>query len=368
VWQTDCVTDLPPWLVPLQRRVDEALSQHAWAASCGAYERDGRVEFDTKTNGNVLATIRFQAPDETVVRQWRCSLGVALVLAAGGAHIERISAPDNDAIAWVATTLINTTWKIPPVPIRLEPIVQDRWWLAVCSDARGASAIPLSLVRLSAIGGRPAGAALSESFATTTIQGLDARIDTQRRRLGDDFSVTVAAAAHEVFNTPEAMAGADGGLATLEWEVMSRGLAESDWTTVAISPALAPTTPLADRGGRLDAAVQRHAQEDAFGSGIHSPRSTRQIESLDAPVGISDESTTLAELLPSKLDLGPAIEIDDLLASANLTDREREVFELQFIDGLKQAEIAERLAIAPGTVASLSARAAKKVRASLTDT
>ena len=60
--------------------------------------------------------------------------------------------------------------------------------------------------------------------------------------------------------------------------------------------------------------------------------------------------------------------MDDLLAEACLTEREREVFELQFVDGLKQAAIAKRLGIAPGTVASLSSRAVEKVRKELTAT
>jgi RNA polymerase sigma factor (sigma-70 family) len=76
----------------------------------------------------------------------------------------------------------------------------------------------------------------------------------------------------------------------------------------------------------------------------------------------------LGELLAAELDVGSGIEIADLLASADLTDREREVFELQFIGGLKQAEIAKRLGIRPGTVANLSGKATKKVRSKLTAT
>jgi hypothetical protein len=364
------VTDTPPWLVPLQSRIYEALSRGAWAASCAFYERDGRGEFVTRTNVDVLATIRFEAPGETAVREWRCSLGVALILAAGGAHIERISCPDNDAIGWVATAVVNMSWTLPAMPVRLplRPIDRGRGWAAECHDFRGTSALPLSRIPMSALGGRPFGEALSEAVARTTIPGLSTRIHRERRVLGDDFPVTVAAAAADVFDSPTAMAGADVGLATLEWQVMSRGLAEADWTTVASSPAGGTPSRTLRRRARLNAAVEKQAQEDAFGMGVRSPRSIWNIVSLDAPVGTSDESPSLGELLPGGLDLGPGLEMDDLLAAANLTDREREVFELQFTDGLKQVEIAERLGIAPGTVASLSARAAKKVRASLTGT
>jgi predicted DNA-binding protein (UPF0251 family) len=362
------VADLPPWLVPLQRRIDEALSHGAWAASCSGYERDRRVEFDTLTNGDVLATIGFYAPGGTSLRQWRCSLGVALLLAAGGARIETISSPDNDAIGWAASAFLNTAWNLPAIPVRLRPIARDRWWLAVCQDYRGTSALPLSQVPILALGGRLMGEALSGMFARTPIPGERGRLDAQVRALGDDFAVSVAAATAEILNSPEAMTGADHGLATLEWQVLSRGAAETEWAVVASSPVPESTPVRTDRGARLDGAVQKQAQEDAFGTGLLSPRSARDIVSLDQPVGPAEDPSPLGKLLPAKLDLGPGIEIDDLLAAANLTTREREVFELQFFGGLKQVEIAERLGVAPGTVFSLSSRAAKKVRKTLTET
>lgn len=370
MWQTHRVTDLPPWLAPLQSRIDEALSHGAWAASCAAYERDGRGEFVTRTNEDVLATIRFQAPGETAVREWRCSLGLALMLAAGGARIERISCPDDHAIGWVATAAVNMSRPLPAVPVwlPLRPIDRGRGWAAVCYDFRGTSALPLSRVPMSATGGRPFGEALSEAVARTKIPGLSGRMDAERRELGEDFPVTAATAAAEVFNTPAAMAGADAGLAMLQWQVSSRGLAETDWTSVASSPAVGGSSRAPGRRARIHAEVQKHAQEDAFGSGIHSPRSIRNVVSLNAPAGTSDESASLGELLPAELDVGSGIEIADLLASADLTDREREVFELQFIGGLKQAEIAKRLGIRPGTVANLSGKATKKVRSKLTAT
>lgn len=361
MWQTHRVASLPPWLVPLQRRIDEALSRGAWAASCAVYEHDGQLEFVTRTNRDVLATIRFRAPGETAVREWRCSLGGALVLVAGGAEIERISSPDTEAISWVAAALLNTAWKLPAIPVRLEPMARDQWWLAVCQDHRGTSALPLSRVPISAIGGRPLGEALPKLFARTSISGLRARIDAERRVLGDDWAVTVAAAAAEVFNSPEALTGADRGLAMLEWEVSSRGLAETDWTVAASSPPPDSTAPPTDRRARLDAAVQKQAQEDAFGTGLQSPRSGREIVSLDQPVGPSQESPSLAERLPVELGLGRGLEIDDLLAAANLTDRERAVLALLRC-GLTQAEIGARLGITTSTAGVHSRNIKKKLR------
>ena len=360
------MTDTPGWVDPLQSRIEEALSRGAWAASCAGYERDGRLEFVTKTNGDVLATIRFQAPGETAVRKWRCSLGVALILAAGGARIERICGPD-EAIGWEATAVINMSWRMPPVPVRLRPIDRDRGWAAICTAFRGVAALPLSRIQMSLLGGRRLGEALSEAVARTKIPGLRARIDAERRGLGDDFPVTVAAAAADVFDGPAAMAGADDGLATLEWQVMSRGLAESEWTIVASTPDADSLARTPRRRARLNAAVEKQAQEDAFGTGVHSPRSTWNIVSLDAPVGTSDESASLSDLLPGELDVSSGLEIDDLLAAASLTDREKEVLELQ-IDGLKQVEIADRLGIAPGTVAALSGRAKQKLKRARSDT
>jgi hypothetical protein len=361
VWQTHCVTDLPPWLALLQSRVDNALLSGAWAASCAAYERDGRVEFVTRTNREVLATIRFQAPGETAMREWRCSFGAAPFLAASGARIEKICGPDNDAIGWAATAIINSAGRLPAFPVRLPPIARDRWWVVVCSDFRGASALPLSRVPMSEIGGRPFGEALLDAVARTTIPGLRTRIQRERTELGDGFAITAATAAAEVFNTPEGMAGADDGLPTLEWQVFSRGFAENDWTTVAISPAGATSSRTPGRRARIHAAVQKQAQEDALGAGVHSPRSIWNIVSLETRVGPSDESPSLGELLPAKPDLGSGIEIDDLLAAADLTSRERDVVELLLKD-LTQQEIAKRLGIKPGTVAALSSRAKQKLR------
>jgi hypothetical protein len=361
------VTDTPPWLDPLQSRMEEALSRDAWAASCAGYERDGRVVFETATDRDVLATIRLQAPGETAVRQRRWSLGVALILAAGGARIERISRPDNDAIGWEATAVINMSRRLPAIPVRLRPIDRDRWWAAVCHDSRGVSASALSRVRMSAIGGRPLGEALSEAVARTTIPGLRARIDAERRELGVDFPVTVAAAAADVFDSPAAMAGADDGLATLEWQLMSRGLAEADWTMVASSPEFGASSRTPGRRARLNAALEKQAQEDAFGKGVRSPRSIWNIVSLDAPVGTSDESPSLGELLPAELDLSSGLEIADLLAAANLTGREREIVDLLLQD-LTQREIAKRLHIAPGTVAALSSLAKQKLKRARSET
>jgi Bacterial regulatory proteins, luxR family len=355
------VTDTPTWLDPLQSRIEEALSRDAWAASCAGYERDGRVEFDTRTNGNVLATVRFQAPGETAVRQWSCSLGVALILAAGGARIEQIWGPNNRAIAWVAVAVINTSWRLPPVAVRLQPINRDRGWAAICTDCRGVSVLPLSRVKMSMLGGRPLGEALSQAVARTTIPGLAKRIRLERDQLGSDFPATAASAAAEVFNTPAAMAGSDGGLATLEWEVLCRDLSRADWATVASSPSGGSSSSKSRRRARINAALDRQAQGDAFGAGIHSPRSPIRIVSLDKPVGSSDESASLGELLPAEPDLSSGLEIADLLASANLTDGERDVFDLLLQD-LTQREIAKHLRIAPGTVAALSSRAKQKLR------
>jgi RNA polymerase sigma factor (sigma-70 family) len=86
-----------------------------------------------------------------------------------------------------------------------------------------------------------------------------------------------------------------------------------------------------------------------------------RIVSLDKPVGSSDESpSSLGELLPGEFDVSSSLEVADLLAAANLTDRERDVFDL-VLQELTQQEIAKRLRIAPGTVAALSRRAKQKL-------
>ena len=355
-------------LDPPDREVARAIEGGAWAASCSVYERDGGIAPTASTDADVMATVTFVAPSETFEREWQCSLGAVLALAAGGARINRVTSPDSDALTWTAVAIFDTRWVLPPIPVRLRPVVPGQLWLVVCYDRRGLSMLPYSDIRMSVLDYRRLGDAVTNALTRTSIPGLRSRIELERRELRDDLPGSIASAATEILSSSEAEAGADGGLATLEWEIRRLDLPANDWSVVASSPMGSSVGAPTSRRSRLNAEVQRQMQEDAFGTGVSSPRSRWRSTSLDWPVDRSESAPLVESRLIGDPDVRASLELDDLLADADLTARELRVFELQFVDGLKQVEIAERLGIAPGTVAVLSSRAAKKVRKKLTAT
>ena len=346
------------------REVMRAIKNGATAASCSVYEQDGGIRIATRMDEDAVATLEFTAPRETDVRTYDpCSLDTALVFAAAGAHIRCISSPDPDARTWTAAAILDPE-RHKPLPAELRPTVPGQIWLLVCHDDRGLSAAPYS--RLLSPSGRPLGDLLSSAIARTRIDGAAERMRKAHPQ-PEDFPTFAAAAVAEVFNTPEAISGADGGPALVKWVIARHDLtAAGAWNTVANSVVPPDRRAPNHRRASIFAELLKAAEIDAFGEGVNSPRSIRTLVSLDAPIGEpGDGDLALAETLVGAGDIAPGVlaglEIDDLLAAAALSDREREVFELLRAD-LTQREIAERLGIAPGTVAALSSRLKKKLR------
>ncbi|MGH7882361.1 MAG: sigma-70 family RNA polymerase sigma factor, partial [Candidatus Dormibacteraceae bacterium] len=92
--------------------------------------------------------------------------------------------------------------------------------------------------------------------------------------------------------------------------------------------------------------------------------------SLDATVGGEDERVA-ANLGDTIGDLDPnlqQVETGDLLsrAMANLTDRERKIMVMRFVDELSQSEVAERLGISQMHVSRLQRAAQEQLRSLLT--
>jgi hypothetical protein len=345
------------------QEVARAIHSGADAASCSVFEEGGQVRFTTRTGEAAVATVKFRLRGERAPQVLCRPLTWVATVAAQGAIIEELSAPEPDSSTWTGLAWVIAEATLPAglvLPARL----RGPWmWLVIAQDDRGFGAAPLSLMRMP--DGRLLGEALTGVLAKTQIEGAKARMDAARRNLGDNFSAIVASGAAEHFHDVAAVSGADGGPSTLEWQVLRRPLTSGAWKLVAGAPST-PRTAQSRRRGHLFDAILKEAEADAFGTGIDSPRGTRNITSLDQPIGEAD--ATLGELLAGAPDVASGLEIDDLLAAARLTRREREVFDLQFVDGLTQAAIAERLGIAPGTVAALSSRAAKKVRIELAAT
>ena len=350
-------------LDPPHREVARALLSGADAAACSLEERAGQLGYTTRTGDDATATIKFRLGGDSLPRVRCLPLAWVARVAAEGAAIEEVSAPNPDFLTWTASAWV-TVEAPPPASPALPAEPGGYWrWLVVAQDDRGLGAAPLSKIGMP--DGRRLGQALTRALAKSQIKGARARMEAAQKELDDDFSAIAASGAGIHLNDVAAMSGADGGAPTLGWQVLRRPLTGGEWTLVAGAPSPYGTAP-SRRRGHLFEAILREAEADAFGTGIDSPRGTRNITSLDQPIGEAD--ATLGELLAGAPDVASGLEIDDLLAAARLTRREREVFDLQFVDGLTQAAIAERLGIAPGTVAVLSSRAAKKVRIELAAT
>jgi hypothetical protein len=344
-------------LTPPQREVLEALLSGADAASCSLLERDGELGYGTRTGDEAMATVKVRLPGEPALWVKHVPLASVARMAAQGADIAEVSAPNPDALTWTAAARA-TTDGVPPPGLDVSAPLRGPWrWLVWAQDDRGLAAAPHSAMQMP--DGRLLGNALTNTLAKTTIPGAKARLNSTRRYIGEDLSTIVASTAATLLNEDEAVTGADGGSATIEWWVLRRAMTGGAWQLVARAPAQRGA-PTSRRRGRLFEAILKAAEADAFGTGINSPRGSREIVSLEQPVGDPGEGATLGDRLAGAPDVASGLEIADLVAAAGLTERERDIVEL-LAQELTQQEIAARLGIAPGTVANLSSRAKKKL-------
>jgi Sigma-70, region 4 len=341
-----------------QRVVLQALLSGEETASCALLEQNGTLGYNTRTRDDALATVKFRLSGASEVRVRRLPLAWVARVAAEGALIEEVSAPEPDCLTWTAAA-----WAIAestlPAGLVLPAHLRGPWqWLVYAQDDRGLAAAPHSGIRMP--DGRLLGKALTDTLAKTTIPGSKARMNATRRNLGENLSAIVASTAATLLNDDEAVTGADGGSATIEWWVLRRAMTGGAWHLVARGPSQRGA-PVSRRRGRLFEAILKAAEADAFGAGINSPRGSREIVSLDQPVGDPGEGATLGDRLAGAPDVVSGLEIADLVAAAGLTERERDIVVL-LAQELTQQEIAARLGIAPGTVANLSSKAKKKLR------
>ncbi len=304
------------------------------SASCAVYERSGgEIEFVKKTGGDALASVEFVAPGEERPQIVTCPLAEVLALAAGGAQIHSVSRPDADALAWSGMARLDTQQQRTAFVVGRRPTASARQWMLGCDDWRGLAAMIYSKIAIPPAEGGTFGRFLLGLVAQTSVPGLRARLARARRVLGDDFSAAAAAGSFGALNAAAAQDGGDGGQPTLDWVIRSRALDSTDWHEVAGSVVGGFGLATNKRKGRVMAEIQKQAEEDAFGTGIDSPRGIREIVSLEQPIGDSDDGSTLMDQIAGALDVASGLEIADLLATTDLTRREREVFDLQFVDG-----------------------------------
>lgn len=134
-------------------------------------------------------------------------------------------------------------------------------------------------------------------------------------------------------------------------------------TPYGVLPADASTDLVALR---IDAqALEVSARLDAAGVPRHwgAPRLRRVLAELGIPIG----NERLADVIVyrrSLLNPGPAVPVEVFRqVYASLTDRQRQVLQLRYVDGLPVAEVAQRMGITPDGVKRRALRARAEMKA-----
>ncbi len=255
----------------------------------------------------------------------------------GGDGVSDIQRPDPSLLFWEGVAIV------PVLDSGCVVVIHAR-------DYRGLGSAILGSSRVA--GGEEFGAVMARRLLSSSIAGQAGRARKAAERMGeevsrpgDDLRAVVAGAVTEYLGT---RASGDGGPAVSEWSVIA-------FSSEAGAHVLAGSAPGGDgsRRGRLNDAVVRALEVDAFGSGVHSPRSAREVVPLDPE---RDRGEDFAAAVEDRLWR------DDLFARADLSERERDAFDLRHVEGLTERETADRMGCRPGTVKSLTNRARQKLK------
>src|SRR5688500_15720897 len=95
-----------PALDPPDRMVAQAITQGADAASCSVLERGGELGYILLAGPDANATVKFRISGDTEARVRVLPLTWVLMIAAQGATIEEISAPDLESWTWTAAAFV----------------------------------------------------------------------------------------------------------------------------------------------------------------------------------------------------------------------------------------------------------------------
>jgi len=278
-------------------------------------------------------------------------------LVAEGTEIHDLGRPSAGFLFWEATAHQETA--------------DGRVLIARARDYRGMPAALLSPARRA--DGRAFGERTTELLLRSSIEGVRGRVAAAARRIGEDPRRpsmdlrTIAAGVLAEYDHEKATT--DGGAAVALWCVIEVGPGS---VNVLASSKPGGGRPRRDR---LNDALLKALEEDASGHELHAPRSNNTFLAFPddgalPPPGRRDTEAGRTEVRwdeARQRDFSAAaidrVTLDDLVGGAGLTEREREVFELRHVDGLKLAEIAERLGVTVGAVKSWDFRARKKLDA-----
>lgn len=367
----------PPW-----QAVVAALSAGAVAATCSTFETEGRIELLTRTNSDATARLRLRMPGQDTQQERTLSLVTALALAAGGAALEGVWAPDDRALTWTGLARFSTDWTLPPGPAGLQPMLPEQAWALACFDFRGLAGMSHS--RLRTPGGSSFGQRIVATASRTRIDGPRGRVREAVRALAaaspesdSNLAAFVGSAAAEVFAGEAGRTGADGGVALLQWQLLTRPAPDAEWQVVAGSPAGEQPAAFTRRRGAIFNTLLATLEEDAFGSGIHSPRGMRDLVPLELdadedgdddsgppvqhPVDLQDTelNTPVEETVLRREAANTAVEqVTALLAQ--LMPRERELLR-RTAEGESDEEIANAMGISQGNVRQIRLRLRRKL-------
>ncbi len=350
-------------LDPPSDMVAQAIASGATAATCSVSERGDELGYVLLEGDEALATVQFRPKADQEPRTRVIPLLWTILLAARGAVVEDVRAPDQDQWTWTAASTAIVERTLPAGLILPEPVARRTLWLLVAHDDRGLSAAlhsrETSISRMGSLG-----AVLERAVPRTTVRGASARVDRAASRLSkQDRREVVAGAVAEYLSTMAAATGSDGGAPSIEWELSSFDPLTARWPTVAASPRAAGRP--ARRRKALSSAALKALEEEAFGRGA---RSRRTLVSLDAPDSgsmLTDPPVGLAASIADPHDsmrsAEQRLELTELASRAGLSAREREVLGLRAADH-KEHEIAAILGISRNAVSTHLSRSRKKLQ------
>jgi hypothetical protein len=330
--------DATPAISAIFQRLAEELGRGHHAAALEV-DRDGTVGGRLVVDDDALARADDGPPEP---------IGTVLMRIATARAPAAIHAPAG-LVSWQASALLRES--------------DDVVWLLGAFDASGLPSLLLSRRRTS--DGGDLGDRLLAAL-TRTKTPAKARVDRARRRLEpEDVKAVVAAA---VYTYLESAASAnDDGWQTRYFAAVRVDVSAREARFVAESPSQGRGGPGSrERRAALFGAVLGELEGEVFGTGLHSPRGSRPVLSLDTMV-TSDSETTIGDLLPGDPDdPGRGVDLLDAVDDIRsvLTEREFDIL-ARTAQCDPDDQIAAGFGISLGNLHTIRSRARSKLKTKL---